>query len=200
MAEQQEEQQRLPEVAEYLKTRKEALDRWEAYGDAVRDEYADAFADGVGEDDYFSDKKRSRRAEYNGKRDASYDALRIAINEAWNKLGQTTTDPLVRFIVAECKEYQNRAVQVLEILPATVEQLDELAEGQDWCLIWNQFRDKAIDAGVMPGVKPLSAAYKAVLDQVDEESCCSLGASARSRIVALLDALVEEFTAEKVPA
>lgn len=182
----QEGRQMLPEVAEYIKTRDEAQTAHDAAFRALDEKYRSV----RGYDDYDSAENREKRRERSHGRDEAYKTWQIATNEAWNKLGQSS-DPLVRFITEKCKDYQEYAIHVLRILPATVEELDQLAESQDWCHIWGQFRDQAIEAGAMPGYTLPSAARKAVLDGIDDVSCCHLSAADRRRVNKLLDAFLE---------
>lgn len=182
----------LPEVQAYITAKDEAERAGREAERALTAKYRDAHND-VGSS-YYSDAKRELRNEHNREQDAAYQTSRIAINEAWNKLSQSS-DPLVRWIEENCKEYQGYAIQVLKALPATLEELDALAEGEDWCNIWDQFRDRAVEAGVMPGYTPLSAARHAVFQQITKESCDHLGPAAKRRINALLDALLAEAAA-----
>lgn len=185
----------LPEVQAYITAVDTAVRAARETRVALETKYSDAFRDG----DYYGTEKSELRAAHHRERNAAYQTRQVATNEAWNRLTQSS-DPLVRFIAENCKEYQGYAIQVLKLLPATVDQLDELAENQDWCQIWGQFRDRAVEAGVMPGVKPMSAARKAVFEQIDNENCCRLEAGAKRRISALLDVLLTESAGEEVPA
>jgi hypothetical protein len=193
----QETRQVLPEVQAYITARNAAGEAQRVAAAALEEKHERAYQ-GYG-DEYYTPEKKEQRAEHSREREATYVALQVATNEAWNTLGQSS-DPLIRFIAEQCKDYQDYAVKVLSILPASVDEMDALAEEYDWCHIWTRFRDQAIEAGVMPGVKPLSEAYTAVLDRINEESCCALNGGARRRIGALLDALVAEVKAETAPA
>ncbi|MFE1840756.1 hypothetical protein [Streptomyces sviceus] len=122
------------------------------------------------------------------------EAYRVRIqaqNDAWGAL-KTSGDPLVRWIAENCAEYRDQAQQVLTALPATLGELDALAEKGGWCGVWDAFRQQAIDAGAFPGIAAPSPARKAVLDRIDREGCCPMGAASKRRIGEALDALIQE--------
>jgi hypothetical protein len=120
------------------------------------------------------------------------DAAHTAAHEAaWSAL-KGSSDPLVKWIAENCEEYRGEAGTILKALPATADELDDLAEENEWCTTWNAFRDRAIAAGVLPGARPMSVARKALFDQIDDEACCRLGSSAKRRVSKALDVLIEE--------
>ncbi|MWA07648.1 hypothetical protein [Streptomyces sp. BA2] len=98
----------------------------------------------------------------------------------------------MKWIAENCAEYREQAQCILAVLPATVEELDDLADTNEWCPVWDAFRREAIDAGVMPGVTPPSPARKAVFERINEESCCRMDRRVMRRIDKALDALVHE--------
>ncbi|MFG2463251.1 hypothetical protein ACGFWE_40225 [Streptomyces sp. NPDC048523] len=178
--------QMLPEVRKYV----ESLDAASAARDAAVVAVAAKYPKRFG---YGEDEKRQARA-FNEEADAAYDAWNAAKATAWDAL-KASSDPLVKWIAENCGQYKGEAQHVLTALPATVDELDELADRQDWCGVWGAFRQQAIDAGLMPGVTPPSPARKAVFDQIDKEGCCRMGASAKVRIGKALDALISEALA-----
>ena len=129
--------------------------------------------------------------EWSGLPDAAYAASRVSTNEAWNAL-KTASAPLVRFIAENCKEYQDEAVHVLKALPATLEELDAVATGRDWCGIWDGFRDQAVDAGLFGEVKPLSEARRALNVWLDVH--WGMSRSSMAKVNKLVDAIVAEAT------
>lgn len=143
-----------------------------------------------GRSGYGEDARRQALA-FNKEVDAAQAACQDALGGAWGGL-KASGDPLVKWIAENCDGYQEQARQVLTALPATLGELDDLAVEKDWCTVWDDFRQQAIEAGVMPGVTPPSPARRAVFDQIDEESCCRLGPRARRRVDEALDALIEE--------
>ncbi|MFJ8158538.1 hypothetical protein [Streptomyces sp. NPDC094468] len=133
---------------------------------------------------------------------AQYDAYSLEVRAAitaveesraaaWQDL-KSSSDPLVKWIAEHCESFPDQANAVLTALPATVEELDALAKREGWCEVWDNFRDQAREAGVMPGVEPPSAARVAVFARIDAEGCCPMGPSSRRRIGIALDALVTE--------
>jgi hypothetical protein len=115
---------------------------------------------------------------------------RITINTAWNALRQHP-DPLVGWIVDNCKDWQAQAQEVLQVLPATFDELSVLAEEQDWCHVWDRFRDQAIDAGVLDAPEPrdVSDAREELLTWLDDEHEVR-GYSAVKALHKYLDAIV----------
>lgn len=165
-----------PEVEHYIKTRDEA---YETYVAARRTMAAKREAGDISYDEW------SRLL------DAAYAASRVSTNEAWNAL-KTASDPLVRFIAENCKDYQDEAQRVLKALPATLEELDALAVRENWCSIWDQFRDQAVEAGLFSEVKPLSPGRKALKNWAEESYGMSRGYVAQ--LNKLVDAIVAEAT------
>lgn len=90
---------------------------------------------------------------YSRELDAVYDVYKIARNTAWQGLKEST-DPLVRWIAENCKEYQGEAISILRALPASLDDLDTIAYDASWCGVWGEFRDAAERAGVLPGMTP----------------------------------------------
>jgi hypothetical protein len=89
---------------------------------------------------------------------------RVAVNTAWNTLGNSTDDKMIKFMVAHCKDYQGHAVMIMKLLPATADQVREYAENQGWCHIWDQFYAQAVAEGVVPGEPAVSVARKALME------------------------------------
>jgi hypothetical protein len=91
--------------------------------------------------------------DYSRELDAVYDVYKIARNTAWQGLKEST-DPLVRWIAENCKDYQGEAISILRALPASLDDLDTIAYDASWCSVWGEFREAAERAGVLPGVTP----------------------------------------------
>jgi len=117
----------------------------------------------------------------------------VATNEAWNALKQCS-DPLVSWIVDNCKDYQLEARAVLKALPATVEELDRLAEDEGWCHIWDNFRAQAAEDGAivlpqLPGAREDLIRWARVEQELDRGEVAEL--------LRLVDAIVADEAASK---
>jgi hypothetical protein len=125
-----------------------------------------------------------------------YDDRDEAIHAAWNAL-KGSDNPLVAWIAEHCHEYREHAETVLRVLPATEAELDAIAAEGDWCSVWNSFKDRAIEAGVMPGYTPPPPAQKAVLGLLFED--LGISRSYRGKVAELLRAVAEEARAAVAP-
>lgn len=181
----------LPDVKTYLAAVEAALQAFREAESALGDKYPQR-----GE---YTDEGREQRRKHYDELGAASDAHDAASQAAWDVL-KTSSDPLVKWIAEKAGGYQNQAAQVLNVLPATLEELDALAGEHEWCGTWTALRDRAIAAGVMPGYVPPSAAVKAVLEAIDDEACCRFEASSMNRIRRLLDAVADEAKGEQVAA
>lgn len=167
-----------PEVEQYIKTRDAANEKNRADTIALNLKYSNLYNRPESEIDAYHSAKRETNTTF-----------RVTVNEAWNGL-TASSDPLVCFIAENCKEYQQQAAEVLKALPATVGQLDDLAGGHDWCEIWNQFRDEAVDRGLFGEVKPLSIARQRLRDYLVRDY--GMSRAYLSKVNALVDAIVAE--------
>jgi hypothetical protein len=75
--------------------------------------------------------------------------LTAAYRDAWPLLAESA-DPLVRWIADNASGYKEDATLILRALPASVDVLDQIAERENWCGIWNRLLDAAEAAGVLP--------------------------------------------------
>jgi hypothetical protein len=71
-----------------------------------------------------------------------------ARQKAWLELGKSE-NKLVAWIAKNCSEYRDEAQKVLERLPATLGELDELASHHGWCETWDVLKKEALNAGVI---------------------------------------------------
>lgn len=124
----------LAEVATYTAASEAAQ---EQYG-TVQDQIDDLYRNGK----IMYEECLSRREYANQDR-------QVAINTAWNELTKSS-DPLVKFIAEECKNYQHYAIQILRMLPASAAEIERYAENESWCDIYTRFLGQARKAGVMP--------------------------------------------------
>ncbi|MET7693829.1 hypothetical protein ABZT06_38680 [Streptomyces sp. NPDC005483] len=178
--------QMQPDAQKYIETVNAAITARNTAEKAAGEKYPKRFG-------YGEDEERQARA-FNEEIDAAYTACNAVQATAWEAL-TASSDPLVKWIAENCAQYKGEAQTVLAALPATVEELDELADRNDWCGVWTTFRQQAFEAGVMPGVTPPSPARKAVFDQINKEACCPMGDRAKGRIGRALDALIAEAMA-----
>ncbi|MFD9441930.1 hypothetical protein ACFWBR_27780 [Streptomyces sp. NPDC060006] len=175
--------QMLPEVQKYVETIEAATTAQSAALVTADEKYAERHG-------YSEDSQRQGSA-YRAEIRKAYATCENVQEAAWGAL-KASGDPLVRWIAENCAEYRGEAQCILAALPATVDELDDLADTKDWCGVWGNFRQQAIDAGVIPGINPPSPARKAVFERIDQEGCCRMGPGARRRIGYALDALIEE--------
>lgn len=78
---------------------------------------------------------------------AAYEA---SVDAARDALEVSTADPLVRWIAEHVRDYEREVRIVLEALPASMAELDQLANDKGWCSDWERFRRLARAAGVLP--------------------------------------------------
>lgn len=127
----------------------------------------------------YNDAYEALRKEYNGlygiDREPFYNKcseLERARNEkivaAWNALGEST-DPVVKFIAENCQNYASEAIEVLKALPATLDQLEKVADELDWCGVWGRFVDRAIEAGVFGDEGRISAEYRVLKNYLTDD-------------------------------
>lgn len=92
--------------------------------------------------------------------DAARRAARNARREAWDIL-RNSDDELIKWIGQHCESYSDHAKIVLAALPATYDQLQALAQEQEWCGDWDSFLSRAVRAGVIekPKLSPAAQAY-----------------------------------------
>lgn len=187
-----EERQMLPEVKAYTEAREAAI---AAFNKAIKG----AETKCPMRNDWNAEDSRAQRQAFREAQDAAYDARSVAFDTAWGAL-KRSGDPLVKWIAENAEDYIGEALIVLQTLPATLDELDELAERQDWCGTWTSLRERAIEAGVMPGAEPPSEAYKAVFQEIDNVSCCNLDARGKRRVGKALDALLASVKSEEAVA
>lgn len=96
--------------------------------------------------DLTDDEYNKRRAAYIELRDSQYGRR----DKLAARLVETTDDKLVQFIVKNYfSAYYHHTVRVLGRLPATLDELDELAAREGWCDVWFDAVDLAIESGVL---------------------------------------------------
>lgn len=85
---------------------------------------------------------------------AANDDFAVAKNMALRNLRATTKHPVVRYMathpdIAGNAYHWRHAEQILRILPATIPEIEKLAEKGSWCIVWNQFRNEALKRGAL---------------------------------------------------
>lgn len=103
---------------------------------------------------------------------AEYTSRREALEAQAVEQLHACADPLVQWLVNSpaLTRFPSHARTLLKALPATVEELDEMARRNDWCEVWEDYRDEMQQAGVLPGLPPRSPArqelYAWVLEMI----------------------------------
>ncbi|MFC7309026.1 hypothetical protein ACFQVC_33085 [Streptomyces monticola] len=178
--------QMLPEVQKYVERVEAATSARDAAVTKAHAKYPERYGSG--------EEARRQNIAYGEELNKAYDMYADLFEAAWDAL-KSSSDPLAKWIAENCGEYRDQAVTVLAALPATLGELEALAEREDWCGVWDDFKERAIEAGFMPGVDPPSPALVAVFERIDQVSCCRLGRNAKRRIREALDALIQESQA-----
>jgi hypothetical protein len=125
-----------PEVEQYRAAMKAAEDKYEEAAEQAPDHDYDMIEGDC-----------ARCAFMNPSREARAAAMEAAIEQ----LAQAA-DPLVRWIAQNClPDFDYQANKVLALLPASMDELDALASEHGWCEIWDDFKNDAHKAGVLPG-------------------------------------------------
>jgi hypothetical protein len=87
----------------------------------------------------YHQENRAKRLEYDR-----------CIHETRSRLENTATDPVILWMLENVPSYVGYMESVLEILPATREELETLANENDWCPEFDRFLAQATEAGVVP--------------------------------------------------
>lgn len=183
MAEQEvkEERKMLPEVLAYFV----ALDAAEVAFEKGRRDLSDQFPQRLG----YGRAARKEQDAFDRVEGKLHDDRQAARTAAWAALKESS-DPLVKWIAQNCRDYRDHAETILRALPATEAELNDIAESGEWCEVWDGFKERAIEAGVMPGFTPPTPAVRAVLDFMTHD--VGLRRSYRPRVRELLAAVVKE--------
>jgi hypothetical protein len=87
--------------------------------------------------------------QYNDAERALRRTHRETVLAAWQRLA-TSGDQLVAWIATNVDvDYQHQAIKILRELPAPLGKLDKIAGAEGWCHIWEDYRTRAIAAGVV---------------------------------------------------
>lgn len=125
-----------------IKAYHDAVDAAHRAHRAARDAVWDAYRASL----FSEEAGAARRAAYS----AAYAACDAACDAAWETL-TAHADPLVRWIGANAREYEEEVLEVLEALPCSLVDLDFLAANRErpWCEEWERFKALAREAGVL---------------------------------------------------
>jgi hypothetical protein len=115
----------------------------------------------------YNDGKICYDAYYSKRNEINHEYYKSLASE-WQAM-KTSPDPLVAFIIDNCGDYRNQAIEVLRELPADYEKLERIAADQDWCSVWDNYLDKAVEAGVVRGAPVMSHARRELLKWFREE-------------------------------
>lgn len=173
----------LPEVRRYL-------DAWDAELsrlDKMRDELDNLLHERGLSEEKMTAYLTARDAYYEAyeKRDQVHDELTATLRAE-------TEDQIVKFIAGKWLDvYPDESIEVLKILPATVDEMCALARENGWCSSW----DVALSAAIEAGVIEQTPAWN-VKRELRELLTDSMYARDANRALELVDQLVELSVAE----
>lgn len=164
--------------------------------------YVDAIDKAIKEHDERDDANRDK---YRGvpyeEREPYYEMSRTitkdyhaALDAAWETL-EDSTDPVVQFIYKNCKDYRAESTEVLKVLPATLDEIENLAITSDWCGVWDDFREKAVESGVFGEAGKMSAARSALKNYLINDY--GMSRNNVRRVISMVNDIVTEALAEK---
>ena len=136
-----------PDVQEYFKIEAEAEETYAAGEKAALERYNEGNSTTSDRD------QRNRvRVRYNAVTRALQGLRDATIDLAWADL-QDSDDKLVSFIARNCGSYRRDsepyALVILKLLPASLEQIKQTAVEGNWCSVFDQFMQQAIQEGVI---------------------------------------------------
>ena len=122
-------------LTEYEKVERSARAEYRKVRDSARAEYEKVVV--------------SARTKYEKIRDSAWAEYEKVRDSAWSRIAEESGDHLVSWIIQNASDHQEQALLVLRSLPASLPDLDDLAEGNGWCEAWEDLRSRAIEAGVV---------------------------------------------------
>lgn len=187
----------LPEVEEFMTTKREADEALQYWYDNGRKDQPERKYDVW---DYEYQKYREAYAEWDKKYRAAHtenhERYRAVMGEARKVLRTKTRDPIIRWMLTSIEDYDPYIETVLPILPATREQLEELATQNDWCSQFDHFMEEATKAGILPPADPsepdVSELVQWIADETDEYP-----RNIRRRVQGMVNKIVEKALADK---
>lgn len=137
-------------------------------------------------------QNRVAEAKISEARNAYYDAMhevgsvrQQARQDAWEMLA-TSDDPLIKYIHEHCHSYRGHAQRILEILPADLPAMQEVARKGNWCEVFDGFVAGAVRQKLI--VDDRSPQRRRLEKYLHDEE---IDSDVQTRIVALVDAEVK---------
>lgn len=182
----------LKEVEEYIAALSTALIERDEKVSQARAEY-----DPIRSTMSYQDLRYEEAArKYNDATCEAYDAYDVVEKAAWEAMG-SSDDAVVRFIVQNCFGYRSDAEHILRALPTSnIEDLYAVSREHDFCGVFGQFAQRAIQEGVIKDDRPraLVTLEEFLHDEAD------LTEYERKTIERLAGELVDELRAERTQA
>jgi hypothetical protein len=150
----------LPEVEEFLTVKKAADKEYNDWHRHSRDDQPrrparpswDNWGDNGNSQEW--DDYRTAHELWNDKYQKEYqineEKHREVLRAARKKLRAKTKDPIVKWMMDNIHDHWSYVEEVLPELPATREELEDLASRKDWCTEFDDFLDQATEAGIVP--------------------------------------------------
>jgi hypothetical protein len=189
----------LPEVEEYLAAEKKINDEFENWHrEAVSTEPKRNYYSEWGTPEYnewrrIHDEWHIKFSEESRKRQAKHNA---ALRAARTKLRNSTENQMIIWMVDNLRGgYWSYIDAVLPILPATREELESLANEQDWCSEFDEFLSQATEAGVVVPSSDKNDVSE-ILEYIGEEFDV-YGRRHRREIQAMVNRIVAKALADK---
>lgn len=143
---------------------------------------------------------RARRREGSRQLNLAEDRLLDAEREARRALA-ASPDPLVAWLASDSGllsgDYCNWAEALLAALPMTMAELDNYAVDQDWCSHYLRHRANAQDAGVLPGLSPMTAEHRAMYEAIVADTCDEDDELPTEELLEMVNRLESLFAAER---
>jgi hypothetical protein len=117
-----------------------ALEEYEGVLGSAREAYGEAM------DQAPDQEARNRALEvYRETRDRAWGVDRPIERSTWEVVAESlnsSPDPLLRFLGSKVGRHYSPIVETLAILPATIEEIDALADELEWCEAYDDARDE----------------------------------------------------------
>lgn len=118
------------------------------------------------------------------------------LQKARTVLQNTTKDSIARWMMQAIDDsYEGYVKDVLEILPATYEEIEELSVSKDWCSDFDEFVEQAVEDGVIQK-PPADYDVSEIVDFVTYEAGGS-SSIYRRKIQAMVNKIVEKALADQ---